>query len=43
MAPNPKDHNRGKMVTILIDDNDICTDPCNTTYTAGNASSIELN
>jgi len=35
---NPTDDKRWKVVTILIGHNDICTHPCNTTYTSFDAS-----
>jgi len=35
---NPKDKYRWKLVTILMGHNDVCTHPCNTTYTAFDAS-----
>lgn len=35
---NPVDDKRWKVVTILIGHNDICTHPCNTTYTSFDAS-----
>jgi len=35
---NPTDEKRWKVVTILIGHNDICTHPCNTSYTAFDAS-----
>ena len=38
LLSNPTDLNKWKLVTILIGHNDVCTHPCNTTYTAFDAS-----
>ena len=35
---NDRDRDKWKMVTILMGHNDICTHPCNTSYTAFDAS-----
>ena len=38
LLSSPSDRYRWKLVTILIGHNDVCTHPCNTTYTAFDAS-----
>ena len=35
---NPRDQKRWKVVTIWMGHNDVCTHPCNTSYTAFDAS-----
>ena len=40
LLSNPRDQYKWKLVTILIGHNDVCTHPCNTTYTAFDASPI---
>lgn len=35
---NPRDRKRWKVVTIWMGHNDVCTHPCNTSYTAFDAS-----
>lgn len=40
LLSNPYDMKKWKLVTILIGHNDVCTHPCNTTYTAFDASPV---
>ena len=41
LLSNPRERNRWKLDTILIGHNDVCTHPCNTTYTAFDASPVQ--
>ena len=41
LLSNPRDRKKWKLVTILIGHNDVCTHPCNTTYTAFDASPVQ--